>query len=228
MIDIIKQTPKEFSNLSRDYQVIARLYSALFNYSKLYIDDLSVWDSNIDNKLVTLRAKTLNFDAKHNWDLDELEAVTSCFKYLIRKKGSSECFRYCVNILLRSLGLSSVLNEQNITIDQDNYMVIVRADVTNLTSGVIEDLLEYLLPAGWTYRVIKYTSYTSGNDLNTKIRYDSDTISTTKFDTSYKQFIGNNTDKKRFITHTWIYNDEQVKDVPDQNTSDTDDIHINQ
>lgn len=226
MIDIIKQTPSEYSNLSRDYQTIARLYSLLFNYSKLYIDDLDIWDNNIDNKLVTLRAKTLNFDAKHSWDLDELEAVTSCFKYLIRKKGSSECFKYCVNILLRSLGLSSVLDEQNITIDQDNYQVIVRADVTNLTSGIIEDLLTYLLPAGWTYRVIKYTSYSAGNDLNTKIKYDGDSVKTTPFNTSYKQYIGNDTSKKRFITHTWVYNEEQVKDVPDENTSDTDDMHI--
>ncbi len=226
MIDVIKQTPIEYSNLSRDYQVIARLYSLLFNYSKLYIDDLSIWDSNIDNKLVTLRAKTLNFDAKHSWDLDELEAVTSCFKYLIRKKGSSECFKYCVNILLRSLGLSSVLDAQNITIDQANYQVIVRADVTTLTSGIIEDLLAYLLPAGWTYRVIKYTSYSAGSGLSTKIKYDGDSVKTAPFNTSYKQYIGNDTTKKRFITHTWVYNEEQVKDVPDENESDTDDMHI--
>lgn len=226
MIDVIKQTPIEYSNLSRDYQVIARLYSLLFNYSKLYIDDLSIWDSNIDNKLVTLRSKTLNFDAKHSWDLDELEAVTSCFKYLIRKKGSSECFKYCVNILLRSLGLSSVLDEQNITIDQANYQVIVRADVTTLTSGIIEDLLAYLLPAGWTYRVIKYTSYSTGSGLNTEIKYNGDSVKTTPFNTSYKQYIGNDTTKKRFITHTWVYNEEQVKDVPDENKSDTDDMHI--
>ena len=42
MIDIIKQTPAEYSEQSRDYQVIARLYTALFNYSKMYIDDLNV------------------------------------------------------------------------------------------------------------------------------------------------------------------------------------------
>ena len=226
MIDVIKQTPIEYSNLSRDYQVIARLYSLLFNYSKLYIDDLSIWDSNIDNKLVTLRSKTLNFDAKHSWDLDELEAVTSCFKYLIRKKGSSECFKYCVNILLRALGLSSVLDEQNITIDQANYQVIVRADVTTLTSGIIEDLLAYLLPAGWTYRVIKYTSYSTGSGLNTEIKYNGDSVKTAPFNTSYKQYIGNDTTKKRFITHTWVYNEEQVKNVPDENKSDTDDMHI--
>ena len=64
MIDVIKQTPREYSAQSRDYQVLARLYSALFNVSKMYIDNLSVWNNDIDNRLATLRAKTLNFDAR--------------------------------------------------------------------------------------------------------------------------------------------------------------------
>jgi hypothetical protein len=42
MIDIIKQTPEEYSLQSRDYQVLARLYTAVFNYSKMYIDNLSI------------------------------------------------------------------------------------------------------------------------------------------------------------------------------------------
>lgn len=227
MIDIIKQTPAEYSNQSRDYQIIARLYTMLFNYSKLYIDDTNIWDSSIDNKLINLRAKTLNFDARHTWDFDDLEAVTSCFKYLVRKKGTSVCFRYCINILLRSLGMTSALNEQNITIDTDSKMVIVRADVTALASGIIEDLIAYLLPAGWTYRVIKYVSYSAGNLVATQMNYAGDKVTTKKFDTSYKQFIGNDTNKKRFTTHTWVYNTEQVTGVPDQNVSDDDDMHIN-
>ena len=39
MIDTIKMTPIEYSAQSRDYQVIARLYTALFNLSKMYIDN---------------------------------------------------------------------------------------------------------------------------------------------------------------------------------------------
>ena len=105
MIDIIKQTPIEYSAQSRDYQVLARLYSALFNVSKMYIDDLSIWNNDIDNRLTTLRAKTLNFDAYHSWDEDDLEAVTSCFKYLVRNKGTLKTIEYCVNILMKIQGI---------------------------------------------------------------------------------------------------------------------------
>ena len=38
MIDVIKQTPKIYSEMSRDYQIISRLQSALYNVSKMYID----------------------------------------------------------------------------------------------------------------------------------------------------------------------------------------------
>ena len=54
MIDIIRQTPHEYSAQSRDYQVLARLYTALYNYVKMYIDNLSIWDTNIDNKKLLL------------------------------------------------------------------------------------------------------------------------------------------------------------------------------
>ena len=42
MIDVVKYTPAEYSAQSRDYQVLARLYTALFNISKMYIDNMSI------------------------------------------------------------------------------------------------------------------------------------------------------------------------------------------
>ena len=88
MIDVIKQTPKIYSEMSRDYQIISRLQSALYNVSKMYIDNMSIWNPDIDDKLAYLRAKTLNFDPKHSWSLKDLESITSCFKYLVKRKGA--------------------------------------------------------------------------------------------------------------------------------------------
>lgn len=42
MIDVVKQTPAEYSKQSRDYQVLARLYTALYNMNKMYIDNMQV------------------------------------------------------------------------------------------------------------------------------------------------------------------------------------------
>lgn len=228
MIDIIKQTPIEYSNQSRDYQIIARLYTALFNYNKAYIDNLNIWDSNIDNKLVYLRAKTLNLDTKHSWDLDELEAVTSCFKFLMRNKGTVSSIKYCINILLRSLGLSTALEDSNIIIDSDTKLITVKADVSSLTSGVIEDLLKYLLPAGWNYRIIQYTTY-SGSGVNlTELKYAEDKVKAIELKNSFRMTIGNDDEKKRFVTHTYVYNDEIGRNLPESEviTYETDQIPL--
>ena len=42
MINVVRQTPLEYSKQSRDYQVLARLYTALYNMNKMYIDNMQV------------------------------------------------------------------------------------------------------------------------------------------------------------------------------------------
>ena len=66
MIDVVRQTPLEYSKQSRDYQVLARLYTSLYNMNKMYIDNMDIWEKDIDNKLTTLRSRTLNFIPKHS------------------------------------------------------------------------------------------------------------------------------------------------------------------
>mgnify|MGYP006988847765 CR=1 FL=1 len=170
MIDIVKQTPWEYSSQSRDYQVIARLYTALFNFVKTYIDNLSIWDTNIDNRLTMLRAKTLNFEPDHSWDLDDLEAVTTCFKYLMRNKGTVKALEYCVDILMR---IENIVGESiDNVVTMTDYNVTIRVPEDLFTLGIIEDLVKYLLPSGLTYNIIKYKSYNLNDIIYTDIYYD--------------------------------------------------------
>lgn len=164
MIDVIKQTPAEYSKQSRDYQVLARLYTALYNINKMYIDNMSVWDNDIDNKLTTLRARTLNFIPKHSWDLDDLDAAISCFKYIMRKKGTITAIKFCLTILLRIRKLTGVIDESagTLIIDDKNNFIEVRIPTQLASAGVIEDLFNYLLPAGMTYRITEYKSFAPG------------------------------------------------------------------
>ena len=219
MIDVIKQTPHEYSAQSRDYQVIARLYTALFNYTKMYIDNLSIWDTNIDDKLINLRARTLNFVTEHSWDTatDSLEAITTCFKYLMRQKGTIKALEYCIDILMRIENIQGEALDQVITFN--NYNVTIRVPENLLTLGVIEDLIKYLLPAGLTYNIIKYKSYSAG-DINTDIYYREEggsMISYQRQANTDRMYIGNNSitsvekdiegnESPNKITDTYIYN----------------------
>ena len=164
MIDVIKRTPEAYSRISRDYQILARLYSALFNISKSYIDSMSVWDRDIDNNLTTLRAKTLNFQPKHSWALDDLEAVTTCFKYLMMNKGTEKAIEYCISILMKIEKVNGPINEDTVIIRDNN--LTIRLEEGLLSWGVLEDLVKYLLPAGFTYRVIRYSSLSTDNNIS--------------------------------------------------------------
>lgn len=172
MIDVVKQTPLEYSKQSRDYQVLARLYTALYNINKMYIDNMQVWNNDIDNKLTTLRSRTLNFIPKHSWDLDDLDAAMSCFKYMMRRKGTIPAIEFCLTILMRIKKLSGKVSEEDGTliVNHEENKLEVRIPQQLASVGVVEDLFDYLLPAGMTYRIIEYTEVGLSNNV-TSIGY---------------------------------------------------------
>lgn len=218
MIDIIKQTPREYSSQSRDYQVIARLYTALFNYVKTYIDNMSVWDTNIDNRLTSLRASTLNFEPDHAWDLDDLEAITTCFKYLMRNKGTVKALEYCVDILLR---IENIVGESiDEVVTMSNYNVTIRVPDDLFTLGIVEDLVKYLLPSGLTYTIIKYKSYNLSDEMYTDIYFNEpekeigDVISVRHtYSSNARMYVGANVPT---TTITDNFGNERSNQVPNQ------------
>lgn len=223
MIDIIRQTPEEYSKQSRDYQVLARLYSALFNVSKMYIDDMNIWDKNIDNKLSMLRAKTLNFDPQHDWDLDDLDVVTSCFKYLMKFKGTKNALKYIISILMKIRNIDDDIDESTVSIEDNS--IIIRLEDDLVTLGIMEDIIRYLLPAGYTYRIIEYRSYDISDLLVTEAKV-SDNVTHTSEGYDYRMYIGNNGlnssdvgNKKRLLTSTYVYDDDTMKHGNDLDTT---------
>ena len=159
MINIEKDTPVEYSKQSRDYQVFSFIYTILFNYTKMYVDLVkNVWTDNIDSKLLDLRAYTLNFIPKFQWDNSDLLGVTNCFRYLLRTKGTKNAIQSCLEILARVRGIT--LTGLSVQITEDNLVqLILNEDVADV--GNIEDLLRYILPAGTTYEIIKYSRLNS-------------------------------------------------------------------
>lgn len=182
MINYVKQTPIEYSKQSRDYQSIARLLTILANHTKMMVDDTDIWDTNCDNKLLDLRARTLNFEPDHAWDEEELEAIESCFKKLIMNKGNQQTLKNCVNILMKTLGIASSLKDDAIRIDSDRCIITIWADTRSVSLGMIEDLVKYLLPIGYGYRLIQYKSMSSSDAAQTEIFYNKDTIDYSTFD----------------------------------------------
>ena len=155
MIDLEKDTPIEYSKQSRDYQVFRFLYTVLFNQVKMYADLIkNIWTDNIDPKLLDLRAYTLNFIPRYQWDNSDLLGTTNNFKYLLRTKGTTGAIKSCLEILARVHGIE--LTGTNVeVIGPGKIRLILNEKVAD--TGSIEDLLRYILPAGITYEIIKYS-----------------------------------------------------------------------
>ena len=154
MINVIEMTPSILSDNSRDYQLLARLYTIALNYPKAAIDSAKIWERDIDDRLALLRAYTLNFIPKHEWNQEILKDITCCFKYLIRYKGSKKALEECIKLFAKASGIDGdswrieITDEQKVII----YMTQQQASLAN-----INDLLNYILPAGFIYRIIEYS-----------------------------------------------------------------------
>ena len=159
MIDLTKDTPIEYSKQSRDYQVFTFLYNSIFNQAKMYTDlTKNIWTDNIDDKLLDLRARTLNFIPKFQWENNDLLGITNCFRYLLRTKGTASAIQKCLEILSRVHGIS--LKGVNVQVVADNVVrLIISEEIDDV--GNIEDLLRYILPAGMLYEIIKYSEIDS-------------------------------------------------------------------
>ena len=170
MINLETNTPREYSEQSRDYQVFVFVYNAIFNYVKMYADLFTnIWTDNIDDELLDLRAYTLNFIRKFDWNNDDLRGVTNCFRYLLRTKGTKGAISMALQILSRIKGIKLVDPDHAVEeIESGLIRLLVSEDVEDL--GNLEDLLRYILPAGILYEVVKYAEINS--DTETKIVID--------------------------------------------------------
>jgi len=168
MITTRQLVPEVYYNDSRDFQFIGRLFEIAFNEVKTGVDLLAnnPFNKNIDTKLLDLVAKTIGFDTKHKYTTNDLKIVCSCFKELIRKKGSKEAIEILVRALLRSQNIKKDYIVEIFT-DKDHissaevpeyfepFSAIIQVPYELKDMILIEDVLEYILPAGCDYRIIQ-------------------------------------------------------------------------
>ena len=163
MMDVVKLTPSIYSEQSRDYQLIARLYTALYNMNRMYVDGIDVWEKNSPDNVLPLKASTLNFRPRHTWDKDSLQAVISCFKYLTRYKGTSKAIQLILNILLR---VNNISGEYSSLFTFENNLLTLSIPYQLSSIGIVQDLLDYILPAGCAYRLRVYKEISSAERTN--------------------------------------------------------------
>ena len=159
MIKTYELTPKVYSKLSRDYQYIGHLYDLMLNNSKCAIDLFG--DNNLENGLnksfLQLLARTVGFEPKHSYRDDTLFAICMSFNEIMKIKGTKEAIECCIRLLMN---LQGVVEEYDVEVPTDlsedsPYTVFISVPSELQDTVLIEDLMDYILPTGFTYTLHK-------------------------------------------------------------------------
>lgn len=167
-----KLLPDVYYSQSRDFSYIGRLLEILFNYMKTGADCVSSkFNSlNIDATTAELMALTLGFESKHKYVTHDLVYVISSFSELIRKKGTKSAINTAIKLLMNSqkIKLSTFNDDDFIEIlPGDNFMLYINIPYQLTDVVLLEDIFDYILPAGMLYKFTKVVSpETALSDIN--------------------------------------------------------------
>lgn len=145
--------PEVYYKKSRDFSYIGRVFEVLFNYYKTNVDLVgkSPLDENVMSNIISLAATTLGFESKHEYINKDLVALCSSFAMLLKNKGTITAIEDCINILLHTQNI-----QQGTTIVYDDVNLELTIYVPSQIKDIVllEDVFEYILPAGVTYSII--------------------------------------------------------------------------
>lgn len=145
--------PEVYYKESRDFSYIGRIFEVLLNYMKTNADlvDASLDSENIKSMLLDLLNSTLGFESRHNYITKDLIYLASCFSDLLRKKGTMEAIKQAIQLLLTSQNIALPSDVTIAEADSFELNIILPSELTDVI--LLEDLFDYILPAGWTFTI---------------------------------------------------------------------------
>lgn len=170
MINFINQVPSVYPNASRDFQYLSWLFNIVLNNVKHNVDDLyNLPNIGSDPKLTELLAMTLGFKVKRNYDKKQLTALVAVLPSILKCKGTEKAIKMAAEALVMASGS---LGDTSTRVVGGQVEVVLPKDLADTT--LFLDLLDYILPAGMTCRIIRKTEEKETVD-SIKLRHD-DTI----------------------------------------------------
>ena len=170
MIKTRKLVPEIYYDKSRDFQFLGRIFEINYNYAKTNVDLLNTLplSNNSDLRLVNLVLTTLGFTRKHEYNSHDLKKISQVFSELIRYKGTKKSVELAVNALLNAQNIDAVAHVEDVYDGMTHkklyefaiYLPIELDDVV-----LLEDLFDYILPAGYSYRLY-FTEMVKGSISN--------------------------------------------------------------
>ena len=144
---------------SRDFAFMGRCFEVIFNYMKTGAQCVNVnyLTDAIDSTTIDLMVDTVGFTSKHKYDDKNLLAVAQSFQKLLRNKGSLYAIELAVTILMTAQKITSNGSQNPICeIDPDDpFNIIINVSDRLADVVLLEDIFDYILPAGMTYVIVR-------------------------------------------------------------------------
>lgn len=154
MIKLQDYTPEVYYRESRDFQFIGRLYDLVLNYVKTNADliySLPLSD-NSDNQFIDLMTMTLGFHAKHKYTSQQLKAICSVLSNILRNKGTIRALTIACDAIFHAEGIQGQF-DYKLTDNNTNIIIYLPQELADTT--LLNDLFDYILPAGMSCQIIK-------------------------------------------------------------------------
>lgn len=162
MISTAKQVPSVYTDESRDFQLLEHLFDAVANASRAGIDGMTQMNGkHEDSRFLKLSEYTLGFSQRHEATDNSRKLLCASFKDIVRNKGSKTAVDMAVNMLMRSQNIHEEYSVAVVNVDDHgNVFYSIRISVPySLTDiSMLEDLFDYILPAGYVYSIYRQKS----------------------------------------------------------------------
>jgi len=177
MIKTKNLVPEVYYDQSRDFQFFGRVHEIVYNYIKTNIDLMTglPLSDNVDLSMINLLLTTLGFTRRHVYNAEDLKKICGVFVELLRLKGSKKSVELAIATLMNAQNLTGRFDVIDTTDELGNKLysldIYLPKDIQDLV--LLEDIFDYILPAGYTYR-FSYTEYSDTYTLPVEV---TDTIS---------------------------------------------------
>lgn len=164
MIWLENNVPNTYVNQSRDFQLFCRLYDCIVNGVKFDIDSMIyLYDPiKVNNRLLNLLASKVGFFPKRDLNTMMLRSIISSFPYLVKYKGSRKAVESAVATVLKA---DNVFANYSIIISNDEHSIQIAVDQP-YDKIALAELLEYIVPIGYTFSLIEANSITFTTELD--------------------------------------------------------------
>ena len=183
IIRLQDNTPEVYTNQSRDFQLMCRLYDCIVNGVKFDIDSMLyiINTENCISKVLQLLQTKLGFFTNKDITDEDLRYILQAFPVMIKNKGSLLAIKQAVRVYLKTQHIDTevLISIKNKNADK-SYVVQIGIKSSFRDTTVLDEMLRYILPTGYEFTYVFYTDInevTNLVDLNKTVTlYASDTI----------------------------------------------------